>query len=142
MYKKILIPVDVSVEEDTRKLLKAAKTLSENWDCELHVVTVIPNVGMPIVGSYFDEGFEDKSRVAVAQRLLELVAETQIKTKEHILLGTVYDCVINMATKLGADLIIIGAHQPELRDYLLGSNAARVVRHSKQSVLVMRDGTA
>ena len=39
---------------------------------------------------------------------------------------------------IGAELILIGAHSPELKDYLLGSNAARIVRHSPKSVLVLR----
>jgi hypothetical protein len=30
------------------------------------------------------------------------------------------------------------AHSPDLKDYLLGPNAARVVRHANQSVMVIR----
>ena len=37
-----------------------------------------------------------------------------------------------------ADLIVMGSHRPELRDYLLGPNAARVVRHAPCSVVVVR----
>ena len=37
------------------------------------------------------------------------------------------------------DLIIMASHRPELQDYLLGPNAARVVRHANCSVLVVRD---
>lgn len=33
----------------------------------------------------------------------------------------------------------MAAHRPALKDYLLGPNAARVVRHSNCSVLVVRD---
>ena len=36
------------------------------------------------------------------------------------------------------DLIVIGAHKPDFKDYLLGPNAARVVRHSHCSVHVVR----
>lgn len=43
------------------------------------------------------------------------------------------------ADKLGCDLIVLSSHRPEMRDYLIGPNAARVVRHAKQSVLVVRD---
>jgi nucleotide-binding universal stress UspA family protein len=61
-----------------------------------------------------------------------------LNAQHHVLSGTVYDSVLETADKLGADVIIIGAHQPKLRDYLLGANAAKVVRHSKQSVLMVR----
>jgi len=139
MFKKVLIPVDVSVSEETQRLLQAAKSLTESWGCDCHVVTVIPSLGMPIVGFNFDPNFESERQTTVQNELSSAVATSGIAATEHVLSGTVYDNVIALASKINADLIILGAHQPELRDYLLGSNAARVVRHSKQSVLVLRD---
>lgn len=139
MFDKVLIPVDVSVPEDAHRLLNAAQEMTRTWNCACHVVTVIPNVGMPIVGSYFDENFENQRKSKVSQDFEALVTASGIDAARHVLTGTVYDNVINLANKLDIDLIIIGAHQPELRDYLLGSNAARVVRHAKQAVLVLRD---
>lgn len=138
MFKKILIPVDVAVPEDTQKLLSAAKTLTEGWSCDIHIVTVVSTVTMPIVGSFFDKNFEAESFAAAEKELAAAVAQSGLEGHQHVLSGTVYDSVISQASKLQADLIIIGAHQPELSDYLLGPNAARVVRHSKQSVLVLR----
>lgn len=139
MFKKILIPVDVEVPKETQKLLTAARTLSENWNSELHVVTVVPNVGMAIVGTYLDENFEANSRKTAAAELAAAVAAAGLDAKQHVLSGTIYDRVIAVAKKLDVDLIVIGAHRPDLKDYLIGSNAARVVRHSRQSVLVIRD---
>jgi nucleotide-binding universal stress UspA family protein len=40
---------------------------------------------------------------------------------------------------LNATLIVMGAHRPAFQDYLIGPNAARVVRHAKCSVLVLCD---
>ena len=39
----------------------------------------------------------------------------------------------------GAELIVMASHRPELRDYLIGPNAARVMRHADASVLVVRE---
>ena len=36
------------------------------------------------------------------------------------------------------DLIVMASHRPELKDYLIGPNAARVVRHADCSVQVVR----
>ena len=33
----------------------------------------------------------------------------------------------------------MASHRPELRDYLIGPNAARVMRHADASVLVVRE---
>jgi nucleotide-binding universal stress UspA family protein len=52
--------------------------------------------------------------------------------------GKAYEEILHAAREAGSDLIVIGSHKPELRDYLLGPNAARVVRHSKCSVYVVR----
>ncbi|WP_338550489.1 universal stress protein [Roseovarius phycicola] len=138
MFKKVLIPVDLNVAGDAQRLLSRAKPLVEPWGSELHVVTVIPHVGMAIVGSYFDENFESESRKEAARQLAAEVTAAGFEAQQDVLTGKIYDCVIAKANAIDADLIIIGAHQPELREYLLGSNAARVVRHSKQSVLVVR----
>ncbi len=139
MFRNILVPVDLSVEGEAQRLLKVARELTASWESELHVVTVIPHVGAAIVGTHFDERFESDSRSEASMELAAVVADAGITAQQEVLTGKAYNCVIAKANAVGADLIIIGAHQPELQEYLLGSNAARVVRHSKQSVLVVRD---
>ena len=138
MFKTVLIAVDVSVPEDADRLLRAAKSLTEGWDATLHVVSVVPTVGMPIVGSFFGDDFERDSQSAAANLLETAVDKVELEAAQHVAMGKVYDCIIEKAGDLSADLILVGAHQPELSDFLLGSNAARVVRHSKASVLVLR----
>lgn len=138
MFKTVLVSVDVSEPEETRKTLSAAKALTAAWESDLHAVTVVPDVGMAIVGTYLDKRFEDTSHDAAESELKKAVAETGIDAKVHVASGKIYDRVIQMANTIGADLILISAHGPELKDYLLGSNAARIVRHSAKSVLVLR----
>lgn len=138
MFKTVLIAVDVAQPEDTRALLEAAGRMTEGWDCACHVATVIPNVGMAIVGSYFEPGFERESQAAAGQELAAAVSASGLKAAEHVLSGRIYDGIITLANRIGADMILIGAHQPGLGDYLLGSNAARIVRHARQSVMVIR----
>jgi nucleotide-binding universal stress UspA family protein len=47
--------------------------------------------------------------------------------------------ILGIAEEAGADLIVVGSHRPAMGDYLLGTNASRVVRHAGCSVLVARD---
>ncbi|HCQ63734.1 MAG TPA: universal stress protein UspA [Rhodobacteraceae bacterium] len=138
MFKTVLVSVDVSLPEEARKILIAAKALTASWECDLHVVTVVPDVGMAIVGAYLDKRFEDQSHDAAEIELKTAMTEVGIDARAHVAAGTVYDRVIQLADTIGADLILISAHSPELKDYLLGSNAARIVRHSQKSVLVLR----
>ena len=53
--------------------------------------------------------------------------------------GAVYDEVIKYSENENADLIIISAVRPQLRDYMLGPNASKIVRPSSISVMVVRD---
>ncbi|HYZ26966.1 MAG TPA: universal stress protein [Geminicoccaceae bacterium] len=43
------------------------------------------------------------------------------------------------ARTVPAGLIVMGSHHPELKDYLLGPNAAKVMRHADCSVTVVRE---
>ena len=47
--------------------------------------------------------------------------------------------ILEFANETSADIIVIASHDPGLVDYLLGSVAARVVRHAHCSVLVTRE---
>lgn len=52
--------------------------------------------------------------------------------------GRIYEEIIKTADGTGIDLIVMSAQRPDFGDYLLGPNAARVARHAKQSVLIVR----
>ena len=104
---------------------------------------VVPDYGMSVVGSFFDADHHDKAVEESRQRLHDLVTDVLGKdanesVRHVVVTGNTYDEILRMAEADGAALIVIGAHQPDLRDYLLGPNAARVVRHANCSVLVVR----
>ncbi|NRA89087.1 MAG: universal stress protein, partial [Rhizobiales bacterium] len=61
-----------------------------------------------------------------------------IDVKMVVTSGTIYKEIIMASEKLSIDLIIMSSGHEDIEDYLLGSNATRVVRHSKQSVMVIR----
>ncbi|MGQ7113147.1 universal stress protein, partial [Escherichia sp. TWPC-MK] len=52
--------------------------------------------------------------------------------------SSTWTCTLEMAKKIPAHMIIIASHRPDITTYLLGSNAAAVVRHAECSVLVVR----
>ncbi|SDX72937.1 universal stress protein [Roseicitreum antarcticum] len=111
-------------------------------EATLHVVSVLPDFGMPLVGSYFRKDYEKDALLAYATALRDWVGThvpDDVNVRPHVLHGSIYDEILRAADKLDADLIVIGSHRPELKDYLLGPNAARVVRHGRQSVYVVRD---
>jgi len=141
MFTSILLPIDLSDPATWAKALPAATRMAGTEGAVLHIATVVPDFGMSVVGSYFPEDFEDKAMHDIGERLTAFVNEhvpEGIEVHPHVLHGRVYDQIIEAATRIGADVIVMGSHRPELRDYLLGPNAARVVRHAPQSVFVVR----
>ena len=60
------------------------------------------------------------------------------KTQCIVEIGTAYVKLLSAARKCSADLIVIGAHKPDISDQILGPNAARVVRYATVSVMVVR----
>jgi nucleotide-binding universal stress UspA family protein len=140
MFNKVLLPIDLSAPESWRRALPAALEVLRTGG-ELHVATVMPDFGMSVVGSYFENDFEQRALHELGEQLSDWVTQNVPAGTEvhpHVLHGTVYDQIILAADRLGADAIVMGSHRPELKDYLLGPNAARVVRHAKQSVFVVR----
>ncbi len=142
MYKDILVTIDLDHDSSWKKALPVAIREAQNEGARLHVLTVVPTVGMSMVGQFFPKGYEKKVLEAYNERLHEFVAANvpaEIKVQHIVGQGTVYEVILQIAKKTKCDLIVMGAHRPELKDYLLGPNAARVVRHASCSVLVVRD---
>lgn len=142
MYRKILLPVDLAQESSWNRALPVACELARPSNAELHAVTVVPDYGMSIVGSFFPKGYEEQAIGEAKARLkefLEANVPSDVSVQGHVANGSIYEEILRVATELDCDLIVIASHRPELRDYLLGPNAARVVRHARQSVHVVRD---
>jgi nucleotide-binding universal stress UspA family protein len=141
MYKDILLAVDLGDETSWRKALPTAVDLCRASGATLHVITVVPDFGMTIVAEFFPSDFEKKALAQADERLRAFLAENAPGIKAQCIVGhgTVYEEILRVADDVRCDLIVIAAHRPALKDYLLGPNAARVVRHAQCSVLVVRD---
>jgi nucleotide-binding universal stress UspA family protein len=142
MYRTILLPVDLSDKHSWRKALPTAIALSATFQAELHVMTVVPEFGLPMVGQFFPPDYEANAHKHVAAQLEDFVVEQvpeDVAVKRILAAGNIYQQILGTAKDIGADLIVMGSHRPELSDYLLGPNAARVVRHADCSVMVVRE---
>ena len=143
MSKSILCAVDLGNAEIVDKVLVQAAKLAELDDAQLDVVTVLPDFGESWVSGFFEEHHHEKAVKETSAHLREVCEQAlgtavNEKVRHLVATGTAYQEILKTAKAAGADLIVIGAHKPDLQDYLLGPNAARVVRHSECSVFVVR----
>ena len=141
MYKTILFPIDVSEAHAGEASIPVVVAQAKAFKSKVVLLTVLPDYGMSFASHLFDQGMVKKLIKDTEKKMAAIVARHMagIKVEACVLQGTVYECIIEKAKKIKADLIIMSAHRPELKDYLLGPNAARVVRHSDVSVLVVRE---
>jgi len=141
MYKTILLPIDHAQESSWNKALPVAVTLCEAYGAALHLVNVIPDFSHGMVRQYFPEDYEEKINEGAQDNMKAFIAEHLAgqDVTSHITHGPIYQRIIETAEKIDADLIVMGSHRPELADYLIGPNAARVVRHTACSVMVVRE---
>ena len=140
-FREILLPVDLNDESSWSHALPAAINLARSSQARLHVLTVVPDFGMSIVGQFFPKDFEHTAIAEAEKRIAAFAADhipADVAGRHLVAHGSVYKEIIDAAEAHSVDLIIMGAHRPDLEDYLLGPNAARVVRHSRCSVLVVR----
>jgi len=141
MFKSVLLPIDLGQESSWERALPAAEQIAKDYGAKLTIMSVLPTFGLPAVSQYFPEGFEKKAESAAGAALKAFAKEhckDSSQVKLHLAQGTIYDEILQYAEKIKCDIIVMGSHRPALQDYLLGPNAARVVRHAKQSVFVVR----
>ncbi|WP_417512882.1 universal stress protein [Minwuia sp.] len=141
MFKDILVPLDLGDKTESERLLGRAETLAAQSDARLHVMTVVPDYATPLVASFFPKDYE-KNAVAEGEKDLKAFVSGHsakgIVAQYIVGHGSVYKEVVRMAGKTGCDLIIMGPGASDESDYLLGHNAARVMRHAACSVLLLR----
>ena len=135
MYNTILVPTDFAHEDQTIQSLKQAEKLAKNGRIVLlHVVDEIPAYALVELPDNVA-----KDQVAHARKELhEIAQQAGVHVDIEIRKGRSYNQIIESAKEINADLILINSHRPGLKDYLLGSTAAKVVRHAQCAVLVER----
>lgn len=141
MYKKILVPIDINQASSWETALPTAIKMAKENDAKLFLFTVVPDFGMAVVGSFFPKDYAQKA-MEHAEYELKAVARNHVpadmKATCYVRHGSIYKEINKAADSLGADLIVLASHRPEASDFLLGPNAARIVRHAAQSVFVVR----
>ena len=138
-FEKILVPVDLGQDSSWKEALPTAVDQAQHTGGELHIVTVVPDE--PPQLAWLPEDYSTKM-IAYAKSQLAKLIETnvpeQLKAESHVCQGTIYSEIVRLAKDIDSDLIVMVSHRPELKDFLLGPNAARVVRHAECPVLVIR----
>jgi nucleotide-binding universal stress UspA family protein len=142
MFNSVLLTIDLGYEKSWQKALPQAIEIVRASKGVLHLVSIIPDLGTPMLESFFPQDFEHKAIEAANEALMELAAKEvpqDVTVKLHLAFGKIHEEILAAVEETGCDLVIMASHKPDLmREFLVGSNADRVVRRSPVSVLVVR----
>ncbi|MEO1640398.1 MAG: universal stress protein [Pseudomonadota bacterium] len=135
MYKNILVPVSFEADRNAKAAMAVAQKLG-GQDAKItcmHVMEHLPRYAT----EYLPAGHLENTKAEIIQALLALAAETP-GAASLVLEGAPSRTILDHAKNNNVDLIVIAGHQPGVQDYLLGSTAAKVVRHAHCAVHVIR----
>ena len=138
-FEKILIPVDLGEESSWQEALPTGVDQAQHAGGELHIVTIVPDE--PPQLAWLPDDYSTKMISYAKEQLAKLIESgvpDEISVQQHVRQGTIYSEIVKLAGEMDIDLIVMASHRPELKDFLLGPNAARVVRHAECPVLVLR----
>ncbi len=135
MYSNILVPIALEHDRDTAGAFEVARRLLADGGeiTALHILEAIPTYAT----TYLPED-QLKNRTSDAKTMLVAELGGVKDVKPVVMTGHSGRSIVEYADKYDIDCIIIASHRPGLQDYLLGSTAARVVRHANCPVHVIR----
>ena len=142
--QNIVALVDLDDESSWQKALPMAIDYAKHKGARLHVLTIVPDgmFRMTVVAQLIPEDYERRLTDDAKERLAAIVeqqATDGVQLDQVVRLGSVYKEALRFGRDVEADLIVVGASRPELKDYILGPNAGQIVRHAECSVWVVRD---
>lgn len=134
MFDHILVPVAPGHGVEYEASMTAARKLLNDGG-RISVLSILEELPS-YVGSYFPEDQMRKSVDAVSSELREQLGAVDVEI--HVITGHSTNSILNWQKKHKPDCIVVSSHRPGFSDLLLGSTAARVVRHAGCSVVVLR----
>ncbi len=140
MFKKILVPIDLTEPEFSKPAVDAAVELALASGGEVRIVNVLPMTPV-MLAEYVPADFDTQQRQSSEEAVAKLANESGLDSTRLttvIRQGGIYHEVLEEAEMMEADLIVMVSHRPALKTYFLGSNAGHVVRYATCSVLVVR----
>lgn len=127
MYKQILVAVDLS--QTSTQLIERGVDIAQRHQAKLDVVHVLdwPLTGFDPLAGF--TGINDESLIKeMRDSLIKVLAPYGIDGAHlHTLVGQPSSMVANLASKINADLLIVGSHGRRGLRALLGSTANAIL---------------
>ncbi|WP_306640904.1 universal stress protein [Sanyastnella coralliicola] len=126
MSKKILVPTDFTKVGDTA--LNHAITVGKAIDAEVNVLHVIEN-----------KKFISEARLKLETLADRVKQESGFEINTIVRIGSIFEDIDDVATEMGASMIIMGTHGMKGMQFITGSRALRIVTDSTIPFIVVQE---
>jgi nucleotide-binding universal stress UspA family protein len=143
MYKRILVPIDLSDVDLAKPAIATAVMMANESGGSIRLINVLPMTPV-MLAEYVPPDFEAQQRAAAEEAIAIVAKEAGLsaeRTSTAVRQGNIDREIIDEAKAMKADLVVMSSHRTGVRTYFLGSNAGHVVRYATCSVLVVRQQT-
>lgn len=143
--KKILVPCDFSTTAINafRFALDVAKQSTSSVHLLFVVELPVLHDSMLMPALYFEKAFMADLKLSAQKRLDKLIAKYNkgnTNVTSYVDFGATNKMIRDYAKKQAVDMIIMGSHGASgIREFVIGSNAAKIVRTSAVPVIVIKD---
>ena len=140
-YKHVLLATDLS--EETNVLAETAASVAKHSGAKLSIVHVMEHVPVVYGSGEFsiplDMNLEDQLSKN-ARRVLTVIANRVGVADEDLYIahGSLKKEIIELASQLEADLIVVGSHRHSGIEFLLGATANAILHTGKCDILAVR----
>jgi len=144
IYTRVIVGTDGSETAD--KAVETAADLARQLGAELHIVTAHRSSGgggmgsasgAAMAGTGAAEGLQSEAAKQVAEKAAATWG-TGLTTAAHAASGSPADAILEVAEKIGADLIVVGSKGMHGARRVLGSVPNSVAHGASCSVLVVK----
>ncbi|MGF1444848.1 MAG: universal stress protein [Pikeienuella sp.] len=137
MYKKIMVPIDMTHADRLTKAIDTAAALAKSFSSPITCVGITSAAPSSIAHNPAEfeaklKGFADQQ----AKRLGVDIDAQAVVTHDPTI--DTNDTLIETAGKIGADLVVMQSHVPNVTDYIWASHGGRIASHFSGSVFLVR----
>ena len=137
MFSKIMVPVDLVHLDHLGRLLQVAADLARQYGAMVCYVGVTAETPTPVAHNptEFDRKIREFAASEAAKHGIEAEGRGYPSHDPAIDINRI---LVNAADEIGADLIVMTSHIPNITDHLWPSHGGYVATHAKASVMVIR----
>lgn len=139
--KQYIVAVGLDGSDSSWKALDEALQLAQSKHAELHIVSIQESAEASYSASeVLAVDKTSREKLEKAQRKALMMAENAgVATKTEIATGSSTQVMVDYVKKSSVDLLVIGdTGHSSIWGALIGTNAEKIVRHARCSVLVVR----